>query len=296
MKLSLLNMNQLSVDEIMQLIQDAMAFSNEKKDWQFSRSYLVANLFFEASTRTHYSFVAAEHQLNCKVVDVHTESSSITKGESLYDTVKMLACVGYDAVVMRHPQNEYYKALEDIDIHVINGGDGSGEHPSQCLLDLLTIYQEFKKFEGLNVVIIGDIKHSRVANSNYDTLTRLGANVRFSGPQEWISDTSLYVDIDTACEEADVIMMLRIQHERHATSTSLDKGQYLAQYGLTQARAHKMKTNAIIMHPAPVNRGVEIDDCLVECERSRIFKQMENGVYMRKAIFKKVFAEEFYDN
>lgn len=292
-KNSILTMNYLSVDEIMSILNDAMSFSCSHKDWQLSKPRLIANLFFEPSTRTHYSFASAEHQLGCKVVDFMAEASSTKKGESLYDTVKTFEVIGYEGVIIRHSEDKYFKELEDINIPIINAGDGCDNHPSQCLLDMLTIYQEFKTFKDIKLVIVGDINHSRVANSNVDTMKRLGGEVRFSGPEFWIDRKDLYMPLDEAVEWADAVMMLRIQHERHTEAMNLTPEQYLQQYGLTHERVSRMKEHAIIMHPAPVNRGVEIESDLVEHPKSRIFKQMENGVLVRKAMIKKVFNETF---
>jgi len=292
-KRNLFTMDDLTNDEILSILQDAVIFSNSKKDWQLSKSYLVANLFFEPSTRTQYSFIAAQEKLGCKVIDFNSEASSLKKGETLYDTVKTFECIGYDALVIRHPKNYFFDELKNIQIPIINGGDGLGNHPSQCLLDLLTIYQEFKTFKDLNIVIIGDIRHSRVAHSNYETLQRFGANVQLSGSKEWIDNKDAYIDIDDVIQKADVVMLLRIQYERHAEEMQITQEEYLKKYGLTLEREKKMKSNAIIMHPAPVNRGVEIDDALVECERSRIFKQVQNGMFIRQAIMKFVLGEEF---
>ena len=175
----------------------------------------------------------------------------------------------------------------------MNAGDGCGNHPTQCLLDLYTIRSEFGHFAGLKVAIIGDIIHSRVAASNYDALTRLGAEVRFGGFAEWLPKDKTQISIDEAAEWADVIMLLRIQHERHAQHMQLSKEAYLEKYGLTKERYARMKDHAILMHPAPVNRGVEIDSDLVEADKSRIFKQMENGVLVRKAVLKRAFGAAF---
>lgn len=290
---SILTMNDLSVDEIMGILNDAMSFSCSFKDWQLSKPRLIANLFFEPSTRTHYSFVSAEHQLGCKVVDFVAEGSSTKKGESLYDTVKTFETIGYEGVVIRHQKDRYFEELENIDIPIINAGDGCDNHPSQCLLDMLTIYQEFKTFKDIKLLIVGDINHSRVANSNVDTMKRLKGEVRFSGPEFWIDRQDLYMPLDEGVKWADAVMMLRIQHERHTKAMDMTSEQYLKQYGLTHGRVHNMKSHAIIMHPAPVNRGVEIESDLVEHPKSRIFKQMENGVLVRKAMIKKVFSETF---
>lgn len=292
-KNSLLSMSTLSTDEINSILEDALQFSQTFQDWQFSKPKLVANLFFEPSTRTHYSFASAELQLGCKTIDFNASTSSVAKGESLYDTVKTFEAIGYDAVVIRHTQDEYFKELEGINIPILNAGDGCGNHPTQCLLDLYTIRAEFGHFEGLKVAIIGDIIHSRVAASNYDALTRLGAEVRFGGLDEWLPKDKTKISIDEAVEWADVIMLLRIQHERHAEHMQLSKAEYLEKYGMTKERYAKMKAHAILMHPAPVNRGVEIDSDLVEADKSRIFKQMENGVLVRKAVLKRAFGAAF---
>ncbi|MCF0258577.1 MAG: aspartate carbamoyltransferase catalytic subunit, partial [Erysipelotrichaceae bacterium] len=272
------------------ILNDARAFHISTKDWQLPvRKALVANLFFEPSTRTHYSFLSAEYQIGIKPADFHPQESSLTKGESLYDTVKTFEAIGYDAVVIRHPRDEYFKELEGINIPVINAGDGKGNHPTQCLLDLLTIYNEFGRFKGINVLICGDIAHSRVAASNKEALEKLGANLRFAGPKEWEREGFEFSDLDESMAWADVVMLLRIQRERGA-DLGMSDAQYLEAYGLNKKRYETMKPHSIIMHPAPVNRGVEIDPDLVECEKSRIFEQMSNGVLVRKAVLKRAFG------
>ena len=294
-KNSLLSTKDISTEEILDILNDARAFNNSKKDWQMPmQNALVANLFFEASTRTHFSFESAEYQLGCKVADFDAKVSSVTKGETLYDTVKTFESVGYKAVVIRHSQDEYFKELEGIQIPIINAGDGKGNHPTQCLLDLYTIYDEFKKFKNINVVICGDIAHSRVAASDKDALGRLGANVVFAGPKQWEREGYPTMDFDEAIEWADVVMMLRIQKERGAGLENVSDEEYLEKYGLTKERYSRMKDHAIIMHPAPVNRGVEIDTDLVESEKSRIFRQMQNGVLVRKAVVKRAFGFPYF--
>ena len=289
-KNSLLRIRDLSKDELMGILEDAQGFEVLHKDWQLPESKLVANLFFEPSTRTHYSFASAELQLGCKVEDFTAEGSSVEKGETLYDTVKTFESIGYEAVVIRHKKDEYFTELENINIPILNAGDGAGNHPTQCLLDLLTIYQEFGKFEGIKLAIIGDISHSRVAASNKEAMELLGGECVFSGPKEWQREGWPYMPVDEAVKWADVVMMLRIQKERHDTAMSMSDAEYLAHYGLTQERAAAMKEHAIIMHPAPVNRNVEIDTDLVEAPNSRIFKQMSNGVLVRKAVIKRAFG------
>jgi aspartate carbamoyltransferase catalytic subunit len=280
----LLDMTSLTLDQIQEILLQAERL-RKGKSLQTQEPVFIANLFFEPSTRTRFSFEVAEKKLGYEVLNFETSSSSVQKGETLYDTIKTLEAIGVSAVVVRHKDEKYFEPLlEKTTMSIINAGDGCGHHPTQSLLDLLTIRQEFKRFEGLHVVIAGDIKHSRVARSNAHVLKRLGAKVSFSGPPEWQDETMNefpFVTIDEAAEQADVLMLLRIQNERHERKS--DTGSYLESYGLTIEREKRMKKHSIIMHPAPVNRGVEIDTTLVECERSRIFKQMENGVYVRMA-------------
>lgn len=292
-KNSLLKISDLSKEEIFGILKDAQAFASSHKDWQLPERKLVANLFFEASTRTHFSFTSAQHQLDCRVENFSAQGSSVEKGESLYDTVKTFESIGFDAVVIRHKQDEYFKELENIQIPILNAGDGKGNHPTQCLLDLLTIYQEFGHFEGVKVAVIGDVAHSRVAHSIKEAMQILGGETVFSGPEEYMDEDTQTMSVDEAVRWADVVMMLRIQHERHAYAMNMSDAQYLQKYGLTKERLQMMKPHAIIMHPAPVNRGVEIDSDLVECPQSRIFKQMSNGVLVRKAVLKRAFGCEF---
>jgi aspartate carbamoyltransferase catalytic subunit len=287
----LLTTNELKVEEINQILTDAVGFKKGKK-WRPDGQMFTANLFFEPSTRTKSSFEVAERRLGLEVVPFEVLTSSVQKGETLYDTVKTLESIGVQTIVIRHEQDRYFdELLGKVNIPIINGGDGCGHHPTQSLLDLMTIQEEFGQFAGLKIAIIGDIRHSRVARSNADVLTRLGAEVIFSGPEEWFdtrsSDISRYRPIDVAIQEADVVMLLRVQHERHQQKTSFTANEYHKQYGLTLEREKMMKSGSIIMHPAPVNRNVEIADSLVECKRSRIFKQMENGVYVRMAAIKR---------
>ncbi|KGA97758.1 aspartate carbamoyltransferase [Alkalihalobacillus alcalophilus ATCC 27647 = CGMCC 1.3604] len=284
-------LSNLSLTEVFELLEEAQNFA-DGATWSPKRQMFVANLFYEASTRTKFSFEVAEKKLGLEVLNFSAETSSVQKGETLYDTAKTLEAIGADALVIRHPEDAFYEQLEALNIPIINAGDGCGHHPTQSLLDLLTIRQEFKSFQNVEIVICGDLRHSRVARSNAEILTKLGANVSVSGPKEWMcgfAKTYPYVTMDEAVKKADVMMMLRIQHERHDDGMALTKEQYHQQYGLTIERERKMKDRSIILHPAPVNRDVEIASELVECERSRIFKQMQNGVAARMAVLKKVF-------
>lgn len=287
----LLTTAELSTNEIEQILNDAQLFA-EGMSWTPEKPIYVANLFFEPSTRTKSSFEMAERKLGLQVIPFETHRSSVLKGETLYDTVRTLESIGLDALVIRHEQDNYFEQLQNkVNLSVINAGDGCGHHPTQCLLDLLTIQQEFRQFAGLKVAIIGDIRHSRVARSDADVLTRLGATVVFSGPEEWFEKEIIagceIESIDEAILTSDVVMLLRIQHERHTDHVTESVEAYHQQYGLTEEREKNMKPGSIIMHPAPVNRGVEIADSLVECKRSRIFKQMENGVFVRMAVLKR---------
>jgi aspartate carbamoyltransferase catalytic subunit len=278
-----ISVDRLTNDEIFTLLKTAEDYRVNHQ--QMNKQLFAANLFFEPSTRTKMSFVVAERKLGIEPLEFQAENSSVLKGESLYDTAKTFEAIGANLLVIRHESDTWYKELEEnITIPMINGGAGSKEHPTQTMLDMLTIYQEFGKFDGLKVAIAGDIKHSRVARSNARCLKRLGAEVYLSAAQGLERDSLEfpYLSMDEAVEECDVVMLLRVQHERHEYVVNMSH--YLEQYGLTKKREKRMKDHAIIMHPAPINRGVEIDSDLVECERSRIFKQMENGVYIRMAI------------
>ncbi|WP_378104014.1 aspartate carbamoyltransferase catalytic subunit [Chryseobacterium sp. sg2396] len=288
---------ELSTERINRIVQEALAFA-EGKTAKIEGEVFCSNLFFEDSTRTKTSFDIAERKLGLQVVPFDASNSSVNKGESLYDTVKTIESLGVNLVVIRDKKDRYFDELKNVKIPVINGGDGTGNHPSQCMLDLMTIYQEFGKFEGLKVGIVGDVKHSRVANSNAEALRRLGAKVYFSGPEQWFDEGALingtYLSVDELIHEVDVLMLLRIQHERHDSKMSFSASEYHKKYGLTKERERAMKKEAIIMHPAPINRGVEIDTDLVECERSRVFRQMQNGVFARMAIIKEALEKEGY--
>lgn len=289
---NLRSIEEVSNEEIYTILKRAGEFE-EGASSQLEKDYLVANLFFEPSTRTKTSFEAAERKVGATVIPFEAGFSSTLKGETLYDTVKTLEMIGMDAVVIRHKTDAYYdELLEGINVAVINAGDGAGQHPSQCLLDLFTIFKEFGKFEGLNVTIVGDVSHSRVAKSDAEALTRLGANVRILCPTEWQGDfENTYQDWEELLETSDVVMLLRIQHERDAAFEGFTKEGYHEKFGLTIERERRMKKEAIIMHPAPINRGVEIDSSLVECERSRIFNQIRNGVFVRMAIVESILKE-----
>jgi len=284
-----ISVNQLTELDIFNLLKTAEYY--QRHDFQFHDKLFAANLFFEPSTRTKTSFMVAERKLGLDVLDFHMETSSAQKGETLYDTARTFEAVGASLLVVRHESDNWFDELASLSIPVVNAGAGKAEHPTQCLLDLLTIYQEFGHFQGLNIVIAGDIKHSRVARSNAKALEKLGANVYLSAAPGF-KDSELefpYISMEEAVEISDVLMLLRVQHERHEQGSNTSN--YLTSYGLTKEREKNMKPRAIIMHPAPVNRGVEIDSDLVECRRSRIFKQMRNGVFVRMAIISNLLQE-----
>jgi len=285
---NLVSMKELSVAQIHALLNQAQAFRDGTAS-TLKNKYMVSNLFFEPSTRTKMSFEVAERKLNLEIIPFDAGFSSTLKGETLYDTVKVLESIGIDILVIRHEQNNYFEELIDrVKPIIINGGDGTGNHPTQSLLDIYTIWEEFGTLQDKVITIVGDIGHSRVARSNADALTRLGAKVRFVCPPGWQGEFEAFNNFDEALEDSDVLMLLRVQHERHDGKTAFSKEQYHQMYGLTLERERKMKKNAIIMHPAPFNRDVEIASELVECDRSRIFKQMENGVYVRMAIIEMI--------
>jgi len=291
---NLFNLKELSEKDVLDIIESAEDFIKGKTLHYGNK--VVANLFFEPSTRTQYSFEAAEHRLGCKVLTFNKESSSIQKGETLYDTVKTFSQYA-DVIVIRHSQNNYYEELiGNIEVPIINGGDGSGNHPTQSLLDLLTIHQEFKHFKGLEVAIVGDIAHSRVANTNIEIMKRLGMIVYCCAPVELQNEEHQYVDLDAVIDHVDIVMLLRVQFERHEKVMDISKEEYHHLYGLTKERYNRLNENAIIMHPAPVNRGIEIADELIESKKSRIFKQMKNGVYIRMALLQRAFEGRIVDD
>lgn len=288
---NLTTLDALSVQEIKDILSQAKAFKNGESETSL-KGKKIANLFFEPSTRTHYSFISAQMNLDMKISDFNAETSSVQKGETLYDTVKTFEAIGYDAVVIRHSKNNYFDELRNIHIPILNAGDGSGNHPTQSLLDLMTIWDEFGDFNRLKCAIVGDIAHSRVAHTNIGIMSRLGMEVYISGPEEYNDGSAPYIDFMKAVKEMDVIMLLRVQHERHTEKAKFTQEEYLEQYCLTMDKVQMMKEHAIILHPAPFNRKVEIDDDVVECDKSRIFKQMTNGVYVRMAVLKRSFEEE----
>ncbi len=246
---------------------------------------VIANLFYENSTRTLMSFSMAAHRLGADVVTLPVERSSVTKGESLEDTARTLNAMRPDLLVVRHGETGApARVAEVMDCPVINGGDGTNEHPTQALLDALALRTHFGRLEGLKVAICGDIRHSRVARSNAKLLPRLGAEVRLAGPPSLMPEGSGESSVDEAIAGADAVMMLRVQRERLKEDLGDAPGEYLAHYGLTAERLATAAPNAAVMHPGPMNRGVEIESALADdAARSLIALQVELGVAVRMA-------------
>lgn len=287
---NLFNLADLTIQEIEEILNRAQEFSNGAQS-KVAENKVIASLFFEPSTRTQQSFSMAAMRLGAKVLTFNAEVSSMQKGETFYDTVKTFEMIGSDAMVIRHKENEYYKQLSGVSVPILSGGDGTGNHPTQSLLDLLTIKQDYGSFPGLKICIVGDIVHSRVAHTNMEVMHRLGMEVYTSGPEEFREESANYIDFDTAVSQMDVIMLLRIQHERLSASMQMSKQEYNRLFGLNAERVAQMKPRATILHPAPFNRGVEINDDVVECQQSRIFKQMKNGVFVRMAVIERAFTQ-----
>lgn len=245
----------------------------------------IVNAFFENSTRTLLSFEIAANRLGAQVVTMQVDHSSIKKGETLEDTARTLNAMRPDALVIRHgTMGAPADVAKLMDCPVINAGDGIGEHPTQALLDAATIRQHFGRIEGLKIAICGDLKHSRVARSNAKLLARLGAELRFAGPPSLMPDDLDTVSIDDAVAGADVVMMLRVQRERMDEDLGDAPGEFLGRYGLNAERFARAALGAVVMHPGPINRGVEIDGALADdAERSLIVQQVEMGVAVRMA-------------
>ncbi|MEJ8304274.1 aspartate carbamoyltransferase catalytic subunit [Saccharibacillus sacchari] len=285
----LLGLKDLSASELDSILLRAAYWeSHTEKRAPILEDRFIANMFFENSTRTRFSFEMAQKRLGTQVLNFAAAASSMEKGESIYDTVRTLESMGIDAGVIRlKPIGVLEELAKQVRVPLINAGDGNNEHPTQALLDVYTMRKQFGEIRGLTVSIIGDVKHSRVARSNLWALRTLGATVKFCAPDSMkapeLEAYAPYVSMEEALN-ADVVMMLRAQLERHGEGILKSKSEYRAQYGLTTDRAKTMKSHAIIMHPAPVNRDVEIDGDLVEAPNSKIFSQMSNGVPIRMAV------------
>ncbi len=261
------------------------------KNYNFLKGFTVLNLFFEPSTRTRISFEMAAQRLGAHVVNFSKTGSSVAKGETLRDTILSLNAMKPDLIVVRNSEPFTPKFVsENSDACVINAGDGAHEHPTQALLDTFTMSQYKDTFEGLKVAIVGDILHSRVARSNIFALNKLGAEVTLVGPPTLVPETFNYMgvkicyDFDKVIPEADVIMMLRIQLERQKSGLFPSLSEYHKLYGLTEERMKKTKENVLVMHPGPINRGIEFDGAVADGDSSLILKQVTNGVAVRMAL------------
>jgi aspartate carbamoyltransferase catalytic subunit len=279
----LISIDDLTDDQIATLLDKADTFAvanRARRAFTTLAGRTVFNLFYENSTRTAMSFATAAAHLGATPITLSVEQSSVRKGETLEDTARTLGAMRPDAIVLRHREDgAVAKVASLVDCPVINAGDGTNEHPTQALLDALTMRQHFGSLDGKTVAILGDIRHSRVARSNAKLLPRLGATVRLAGPPP-LGEGS----IDEALAGADAVMMLRIQRERLDEELGDAPGTYLSEYGLTMERLALARPDAVILHPGPMNRGVEIADAVADLPgRSLILKQVENGVAMRMA-------------
>jgi aspartate carbamoyltransferase catalytic subunit len=291
----LLGIEGLSAGDITSILDEAeqwIGFNRQPRKQDDRLAGLTQiNAFFENSTRTLLSFEIAGKRLGAQVVNMHAAQSSVKKGESLIDTALTLNAMRPDVMVIRHEASgAAADVAEVVECPVINAGDGTNEHPTQALLDALTIRRRLGRIEGVKVAICGDIRHSRVAGSNVRSLTALGAEVRIVGPQSLVERSDLpavpaFTEMDEGIAGADVVMMLRIQRERMEAALSGSLGAYHRLYGLTRERLERAAPDALVMHPGPMNRGVEIDSEIADDpERSAIQEQVELGVAVRMAV------------
>lgn len=291
----LLGIKDLSREEI-ELILDTSERMKEVGEREVKkvpglRGRTIINLFFESSTRTRTSFEIAGKRLSADVINFSSSNSSLTKKESILDTARTLAAMDPDAVVVRHAVSGVPRRIADaLECPVINAGDGAHEHPTQALLDLLTVRQKKGRIDGLSVAIVGDIAHSRVARSNIYGFSKLGAAVRVAGPPTMIPPdieslgVKAFTNMREAIDGVDVIMMLRIQTERLVGALFPSVREYSATFGLNEAKLGFAKEDAIVMHPGPVNRGVELSPAIADGRPSVILDQVRNGVAVRMAV------------
>lgn len=291
----LLGLDDLRADEIRILLDTARAFKGvgerSLKKVPALRGKTLVNFFVEPSTRTRTSFEIAAMRLSADVVNISATASSLQKGETLKDTALNLQALQADIIVLRHSSAGASKFLSSrLDSSIINAGDGAHEHPTQGLLDTFTILEKCGKIEGLKVLIVGDILFSRVARSNIQALVKLGADVTLVGPSTLVPrvfeklGVRVSHSLDDVLESADVVNLLRIQHERQRKEYFPGLGEYVSLFGLTKARAARLKPDCLIMHPGPINRGVEIDSDVADGNRSVILEQVTNGLAVRMAV------------
>ena len=291
----LIGLEHLSVSDITEIVDTGFIFRDvlerPVKRIPVLTGKNIVNLFFENSTRTKISFELAEKRLSADVTNFSASSSSVKKGESLKDTVQNIHSMKMDCVVMRHPvPGSCYQLTNYVDTVVVNAGDGTHEHPTQALLDIMSIKEKFGKIKGLNIGIVGDILHSRVALSNIFGLVKLGAKVRVCGPPHLIQrnieklGVSVTYDIDELIEWADAINVLRIQRERMGVGIIPSVREYRDFFGITLNRLQNHKKEIVIMHPGPINRGVEIDSSVADSGQAIILNQVLNGVAVRMSV------------
>ena len=291
----LLGIRELSAEEINFVLDSADAFkqvgTRDVKKVPALRGKTLVNFFVEPSTRTRTSFELAATRLSADVINISATTSSLTKGETLKDTAKILEANHADIIVLRHSSAGAAQFLaERLPISIINAGDGAHEHPTQALLDLYTIREKKQNIAGLHVAIVGDILFSRVARSNIFGLLKLGARVTLVGPSTLVPrvfeqlGVSISDDIDAVLPTVDVVNLLRIQHERQRKEYFPGLGEYIRLFGLTKSRAKLLKPDCLIMHPGPINRGVEIDSELADGVQSVILDQVTNGLAVRMAV------------
>ena len=285
----------LDAAEITHVLDTAAAFkqvgTREIKKVPALRGKTLVNFFVEASTRTRTSFELAAIRLSADVINISASTSSLTKGETLKDTAKILEANHADIIVLRHSSAGAAQFLaERLEASVINAGDGAHEHPTQALLDTFTIREKLGRVAGIHVAIVGDILFSRVARSNIHALLKLGARVTLVGPSTLVPRAFEHLgcqvthNLDSVLGEVDVVNLLRIQHERQRKEYFPGVGEYTALFGLTKERSERLKRDALIMHPGPINRGVEIDSDLADSSRSVILDQVTNGLAVRMAV------------
>jgi aspartate carbamoyltransferase catalytic subunit len=294
---SLLGLDGLAEWEIRKIIETAELLNSKKEKGNSNQSLLngkrVINLFMEPSTRTRVAFEIAAKSLGADVITINAKASSLTKGESLRDTALNVRALGADVIIIRHSAPGSPLFLSNIvDVPIINAGDGAHEHPSQGLLDIYTLIQKFGDLKNKRITILGDILFSRVARSNLFGLLTMGAKVTLAGPSTLVPKefeklgANVSHNLKDALTGADAVMLLRIQHERQSTKHFPTLGEYSNMFGLNNSTLKYLKDDAVILHPGPINRGIEIDSNIADSKRSLILNQVKNGIAVRMAILK----------
>ncbi len=286
-----IDVDDVTPGELVELLDRAAAFSKAAPERDLLAGVPVLNLFFEASTRTATSFTLAEQRVGADVISFAPGASSLGKGETIADTAITLHAIGVRIIVVRHPESGFPRRLaEAFGGHIINAGDGTHAHPTQALLDLMTLRSEFASFGGLRVAIVGDILHSRVARSNIVGMRMLGIDVTLVGPRTLLPDSfeapgvHIERDLDAVLPRVNAVMMLRIQRERIVSGLLPSLDDYTRRFQLNRERLVRLASDAVILHPGPYNRGVELTDDVLDDHRSRYVAQVQNGVFVRMAV------------